>query len=76
MLDRFFGRDTFRFSETNATVGITRTFGSFSQAAAEASASRIFAGQHFGYDEDAGQRLGAHVAGFVLDRVLRHPAHR
>ena len=76
VLDRFFGRDTFRFSETNATVGITRTFGSFSQAAAEASASRIFAGQHFGYDEDAGQRLGAHVAGFVLDRVLRHPAHR
>ena len=70
------GGCAFSFSLTNATVGITRTFGSFSQAAAEASASRIFAGQHFGYDEDAGQRLGAHVAGFVLDRVLRHPAHR
>ncbi len=76
VLERFFGRDAFRFSLSNATVGITRSFGSFSQAAAEASASRIFAGQHFRYDEDAGQRLGANVAGFVLDRVLRHPDHR
>ena len=76
VLDRFFGRGSFRFSLTNPTVGITRTFSGFAQAAAEASASRIFAGQHFGYDEEAGQALGAHVAGFVLDRVLRHPEHR
>ena len=76
MLDRFFGRDRFPFSVTNATVGITRTFGGFSQAAAEASASRIFAGQHFRYDEDAGQRLGRQVAGFVLDHTLGHSDHR
>jgi hypothetical protein len=76
VLERFIGTDTFPFSLSNATVGLTRTFGSFSQAAAEASASRIFAGQHFRYDEDAGQKLGRRVAGFVLDRVLRHPAHR
>ncbi|HEX3977683.1 MAG TPA: vanadium-dependent haloperoxidase [Solirubrobacteraceae bacterium] len=76
VLDRFFGTDAFRFSLSNATVGITRTFSGFSQASAEASASRIFAGQHFRYDEDAGQTLGRDVAGFVLDRVLGHPEHR
>jgi PAP2 superfamily len=76
VLDRFFGTDSLAFSLSNATVGLTRAFGSFTQAAAEASASRIFAGQHFRYDEDAGQTLGRRVAGFVLDRVLRHPAHR
>jgi PAP2 superfamily len=76
VLERFSGTDRFPFSVSNATVGITRTFGGFSQAAAEASASRILAGQHFRYDEDAGQMLGRQVAGFVLDRVLRHPDHR
>jgi hypothetical protein len=76
VLDRFFGTDSLAFSLSNATVGLTRTFGSFTRAAAEASASRVFAGQHFRYDEDAGQTLGRRVAGFVLDRVLRHPAHR
>jgi PAP2 superfamily len=70
VLERFFGTDQFAFSLSNATVGITRSFSGFSQAAAEASDSRIFAGQHFRYDEDAGRRLGGRVAGFVLDRAL------
>jgi PAP2 superfamily len=70
VLRRFFGTDAFSFSLSNATVGITRSFHSFSQAAAEASASRIFAGQHFRYDEDAGQKLGGQVASFVLDHTL------
>jgi hypothetical protein len=70
VLRRFFGTDRFPFSLSNATVGITRTFGGFSQAAAEASDSRIFAGQHFRYDEDAGRRLGGRVAGFVLERTV------
>jgi hypothetical protein len=38
--------------------------------AQEAAASRIFAGQHFRYDEDAGQALGAQVADFTLDNTL------
>jgi hypothetical protein len=66
----FFGTDSFAFSLTNATVGITRSFESFSSAADEAAASRIFAGQHFRYDEDAGQALGAEVADFVFDHAL------
>jgi PAP2 superfamily len=74
VLQDFFATDVFSFSLTNSSVGISRDFTSFSQAADEASASRIFAGQHFRYDEDAGQALGAQVGDFVLDNALS--AHR
>jgi hypothetical protein len=65
VLQDFFGTDVFSFSLTNPSVGITRSFTSFSAAAYEASDSRIFAGQHFRYDEEAGQTLGSQVAGLV-----------
>jgi hypothetical protein len=71
VLQNFFGTDVFSFSLSNATSGITRSFSSFSQAADEATASRIFAGQHFRYDENAGQTLGGQVADFVVDHALR-----
>jgi hypothetical protein len=70
VLEGFFGTDAFSFSLTNPSVGITRSFTSFSQASDEASASRIFAGQHFRYDEEAGQSLASQVAGFVADHSL------
>jgi PAP2 superfamily len=76
VLQDFFGTDVFSFSLSNATVGITRTFSSFSQASGEASASRIFAGQHFRYDEDAGQALGGQVADFVVDHVVSPERNR
>jgi PAP2 superfamily len=76
VLQDFFGTDVFPFSLTNATVGITRMFESFSQASDEASASRIFAGQHFRYDESAGQALGSQVADFVLDNSSRSQGNR
>ena len=49
--------------------GVTRTFGSFQAAANEAGLSRIFAGQHTRLDHQAGQLLGAQVAGFILDHL-------
>ena len=70
------GTDEFSFSLTNATVGITRTFSSFSQASDEASASRILAGQHFRYDEDAGQALGGQVGDFVVEHAVSPPRDR
>ena len=70
VLEDFFGTDAFSFSPTNPSVGITRTFTSFSEASDEASASRIFAGQHFRYDEEAGQALGAQIGDFVADHAL------
>ena len=76
VLQDVFGTDAFSFSLSNATVGVTRTFTSFTAASAEAFASRIFAGQHFRYDEDAGQTLGARVAGFVVDQALEPMSNR
>jgi hypothetical protein len=70
VLEDVFGTDVFSFSLANPSVGITRSFTSFSAAADEASDSRIFAGQHFRYDEEAGQTLGSQVADFVVDHAL------
>jgi hypothetical protein len=72
VLEDFFGTDVFSFSLTNPSVDLTRTFTSFSQASEEASASRIFAGQHFRSEEDAGQTLGGQVADFVVDHAVLH----
>jgi hypothetical protein len=65
------GTDRREFSLTNPSVpGVVRSFTSFSQAADEASASRIFAGQHFRYGEHAGQALDGQVGDFVSDNAL------
>jgi hypothetical protein len=64
-------RRRFDFDVTSETLpGIVRSFTSFSAAAEEASLSRIFAGQHFRFDEIAGEHLGREVADFVVDRFL------
>jgi len=51
--------------------GVTRSFTRFSDAANEAALSRIFAGNHFRFDETAGQRQGRKIADFVVDNFLR-----
>jgi len=72
----FFGTDRLDFSLTNPGLpGVVRNFQSFAQAADEAAVSRIYAGQHFRYDEDAGQALGDEVGDFVFDSILRPMAH-
>ena len=72
----FFGADRLDFSLTNASVpSVVRTFQSFSEAADEAAASRIYAGQHFRYDEDAGQALGDQIGDVVFDSILRPVPH-
>jgi hypothetical protein len=76
ILGDFFGTDRLDFSLTNQTLpSIVRTFQSFSQAADEAAASRIYAGQHFRYDEDAGQALGDEVGHFIFDDILGQVRH-
>ena len=76
MLATFFGDDNDQLAVTSEVLpGVVRSFTSFSGAAAEASASRIYAGQHFRFDEVAGQRLGSQVAGFVLHHFLLPREH-
>jgi hypothetical protein len=79
VLASFFHGDGDSFAVTSEVLpGVARSFTSFSAAADEASDSRIFAGQHFRFDQDAGQRLGRHVADYVLQNFLtaRAPAYR
>jgi hypothetical protein len=71
ILISFFRRDHFDFSVTSEVLpGIDRSFTSFSDAAEEATLSRIFAGVHFRSDLTTGQRLGRKVADFVADNFF------
>jgi hypothetical protein len=71
VLNEVFGRRPFNLIVTSEVLpGTTRSFDSFAGAENEASASRIFAGQHFRTDENAGESLGRSVADFVVDNFL------
>jgi len=67
----FFKNDHFDFRVTSEVLaGVERTFTRFSDAAEEATLSRIFAGVHFRTDLTSGRRLGDAVADFVVDHFL------
>jgi hypothetical protein len=78
VLISFFEGDHFVFSVTSEVLpGVGRHFSRISAAAEEATLSRIFAGQHFRFDLNAGQLLGRRVADFALNHILiaRHGEH-
>jgi hypothetical protein len=71
VLSAFFGNKPFQLSVTSEVLpGVVRSFDSFAAVEKEASLSRIYAGQHFRSDENAGERLGRAVADFVVDNFL------
>ncbi len=71
MLSAFFGNKPFQLSVTSEVLpGVVRSFDSFATVEREASLSRVYAGQHFRSDENAGERLGNAVADFVVDNFL------
>ncbi len=71
VLSAFFGNKPFNLSVTSEVLpGVVRSFDSFADIENEASLSRVFAGQHFRSDENAGERLGSSVADFVVDNFL------
>lgn len=71
VLISFFHGDRLSFQVTSEVMpGVERSFDFFSDAAEEATLSRMFAGVHFGFDLTSGQRLGRQVADFVLDNFL------
>jgi PAP2 superfamily len=70
VLSSIYGND-FDFTVTSpALPGVERTFASFSQAAEEASVSRIYNGNHTRADQVAGEDLGRDIAGFVTQNFL------
>jgi membrane-associated phospholipid phosphatase len=71
VLSAFFGDRPLQLSVTSEVLpGVIRTFGSFAAVETEASLSRVYAGQHFRSDENAGETLGKAVADFVVDNFL------
>jgi PAP2 superfamily protein len=71
VLAGFFHRDRDSFPVSSEVLpGVQRSFTSFSAAADEASDSRIYAGQHFRFDQIAGGRLGRRIADYVQRNFL------
>jgi hypothetical protein len=63
--------DRFTFEVTSPLLpGVLRHFSSFSAAAREAGLSRIYAGDHFSFDIEAGAQLGRRISRFVLTHAL------
>jgi hypothetical protein len=57
VLRTLFGNEPFHLSVTSEVLpGVVRSFDSFADAKQEASLSRVYAGQHFRSDENAGER--------------------
>jgi hypothetical protein len=73
VLERFFDTDLVPFEMTSGPPyeGITREFWSFSEAARENGASRIFAGLHFRSAVRAGYEQGDRIGAWVFDHALR-----
>jgi PAP2 superfamily len=73
VLRRFFHRDEVSFTTTSGVpfAGITRSFESFSQAAAENGESRVYAGIHFRSAVEDGLKQGTKIGRFVFARVLQ-----
>jgi hypothetical protein len=83
VLADFYGRDDINFTLTSDEFDgvrrprVTRSYTSFSQAAEENGASRIYLGIHWPFDNTAGQAQGRSIADYVFQHVLApiHPGH-
>ena len=69
VLRRFFGTDDIAYTLTAA--GLTRSYSSLSQAAAEAVDARVFGGMHFRTGCVVGVRQGEKVGRFVILHALK-----
>jgi membrane-associated phospholipid phosphatase len=71
VLEAFFGADNIPFTTTSKDLpGVSRSFKSFWEAAAEAGISRIFGGIHFMSANQQGLFCGACLGGYVMDNFL------
>ncbi len=73
VLERFFGTDFVNFTMTSGApyAGITRKFWSFSEAARENGASRVFAGIHFSTAVSAGYLQGGQIGAWAFENALQ-----
>ena len=72
VLATFFGSDDIPFTTTSDGLpGFSRSYKSFSEAAAEAGMSRIFGGIHFMSANQQGLASGTRMAAYVMENFLR-----
>ena len=72
VLAAFFGTDHIPFTTTSEDVpGVSRSYASFSEAAAEAGMSRIYGGIHFMSANQQGFLSGARLGQFVMENFLK-----
>jgi hypothetical protein len=57
--------------ESDAMIGVVRSFRNFSSALDEVKDARVFGGIHFRFDCDAGQAIGAAVADYILEHAFQ-----
>jgi hypothetical protein len=77
VLNAVFGNEPIQLNVTSEVLpGVVRSFDSFAAVENEASLSRVYAGQHFRSDENAGERLGSAVADFVVEHFLTRVQRR
>jgi Ca2+-binding RTX toxin-like protein len=75
VLKAFFRTDRVHFVLPSEAAGLaSRTFTSFSQAAAESGVSRIYAGIHFSFDNVAGLDAGERIGQFAVRNFLKKDA--
>lgn len=71
ILAKFYGTDKITFTAgSDGLPGVQRTFHSFSEAADEAAASRLYGGIHWDYDNYDGLSAGRELAAYVYDKSL------
>jgi PAP2 superfamily len=73
VLRQVFGTDQVDFTATSGVpfAGLTRAYGSFSEAAQENADSRVYAGVHFRYSTAEGLTLGERIGRFIVKHALR-----
>jgi hypothetical protein len=71
ILAEFYGTDDMTFTlSSDDTIGYSRTFDSFSQAALENGRSRIYLGVHYQWDADLGYESGTELGHYVFNNFL------
>jgi len=71
ILANYFGDTTAFALESEVLPGVTRSYRSFSEAAAEANDARVYGGMHFRTSVRDGRMTGGAVAGFVIANVAQ-----
>jgi len=71
VLAKLYG-ENFAFQDTSDLryIGMQRHFNSFSQAAAEASISRVYGGIHYRYSVDIGAEQGKKIGALIVKKLL------